>query len=224
MSTFTLRTSFTNADLEGFYATGTNIVVAKASGSSAPNVAWIVYQPLITNMMTWEEKYGIYASTVDIKNGVILTQMSQSPFPAIDGKAYILQHNCVFTPASEGGIPNSYCVLNDFDNLPRGYLTMGLFQDAILNGVTKTGSAVSATAVPYKGTAVMTPFTSVYLWSQTQVRSSMVVTNVTSRMTKVDFGGSVTEVSLQYDPSAGIFVPLPGLKLDTGIEIIHPKL
>jgi hypothetical protein len=222
MLTFTLKTGFTSADLERFYASGTNIVVAKPSGGGAPNVAWIVYRPLIKNEITWEENYGIYASNVDITNGAILTQISQTPFPALSGEIYPFTAAGFFGPSSQGGMENTYSAVNDYNNLPKGYLTMGLFQNANVDGVFLSGSAVSAAPVIYKSTAVMTPFTTVYLWSQSQVKSNTVVTNVTSQMTRVDFSGSVTEVSLQYDPSSGKFILSSGFKLAAGIEIVHP--
>ena len=73
MSTFTLNTAFTSADLERLHSTGTNVVVAKPSQDTVvPNVAWVVYRPLIDNRMTWEEEYGIYASNTDLINGATL--------------------------------------------------------------------------------------------------------------------------------------------------------
>ena len=74
----------------------------------------------------------------------------------------------------------------------------------------------------YQSTAVMTPFTTVYLWIQASVVSNTVVTTVTSPMTKVTFGGPVTDVKLRYDASSGIFLAVGGDEaLGAGIGVDH---
>ncbi|HXO19250.1 MAG TPA: hypothetical protein VOA87_04910 [Thermoanaerobaculia bacterium] len=210
MPTFTLNTTFTQDALTMLYTTGTNVVVAKpGSGGSSPNVAWIAFRPLMANGMTWQEQYGIYCSTSNIQNGALLTQMSQAPFPAADGQKYPMNATGFFGPPQTGGMPGSYTASNQYNNLAPngpGFLTFGLFQNASVNGNAMTGNAVSAAPVPYLSTAVMTPFTTIYLWTQSQVASNTVVTSVTSVQTEVTFGGSITTISMNFDPTTGGFV------------------
>ncbi|WP_438018264.1 hypothetical protein WMF18_03920 [Sorangium sp. So ce315] len=221
MPNFELNTTFTQDDLSRLYASGSNVIVAKPNVGGTPNVAWIVYRPLIDNQMTWEENYGIYASNIDIYNGAQLTQMSKTEFPARDGKIYTFGAAGFFGPPSPGGTKGSYTAVNQYDNLPKGYLTFGLFQDATVDGTLMRGSAVSAAAVIYNSTATMKPDTTIYLWIQSQVKSNSVVTNVTSPMTEVVFGGSVTTVSLVYDASSGQFMTAPKTGLVRGLELRH---
>ena len=72
----------------------------------------------------------------------------------------------------------------------------------------------------------MTPFTTIYLWVQSQVQSNSVVTLVTSPMTKVTFGGSVTHISLAYDPQTGTFISQEKAGLAEGLVLdqIAPSL
>lgn len=222
MPTFRLETAFNEQDLQRFLASGSNVVVAKPAGGGVPNVAWVVYRPLLANTMTWQEDYGIYASNAAIVNSAQLTQMSQTPYPAHADATYSLNPAGFFGPPTSGGVPSSYTAENAYDNLPKGYLTMGLYQDATVNGAPVQGNAVSAAAVIYQSTAVMTPFTTVYLWIQSSVVSNTVVTTVTSPMTKVTFGGPVTDVKLRYDASSGIFLPVGGDEvLGEGIGVDH---
>jgi len=210
MPKFTLKTSFTQESLTMLYATGTNVVVAKPSASdSSPNVAWVVFRPLQANTMAWEEQYGIYTSTQSIQNGATLDQMSATNFPATEGQVYTLGLFGFFGPPQGGGSQGSYTAVNQYNNLPPagpGYLTFGLFQNASVNGAAMNGNAVSAAPVPYRSTATMTPFTTVYIWTQSMVKSNTVVTTVTSTQTKVTFGGSTTSISLAFDPQTGGFV------------------
>lgn len=209
MPTFTLNTTFDQNSLTLLHATGSNVVVAKPNAGGSPNVAWVVYRPFVNNSMVWEEQYGIYASTSALTNGAHLTQMSATPFPATSGQIYPLLPAGFFGPPQPGGSPNSFTALNQYDNqAPNGpgFLTMGLFQNATVNGSDLTGNAVSAAGVPYLNSAQMTPFTNVYIWTQANVVGNSVVTTVTSVLTKVTFGGPVSEIDLAYDPSSGGFV------------------
>lgn len=224
MLSFMLETAFTQQDLDRIYTSGSNVVVAKPNNGGAPNVAWIVYRPLVDNVIEWEEQYGIYASNADVINGAVLTQMSQTDVPASDNVLYPFTPSGYFGPPESGGVSGSFTARNDYDNLPKGYLTMGLFQKATVNGSTGPANAVSAAPVIYRSKAQMTPFTTVYLWIQSQVRSNTVVTNVTSPQTRVTFGGGVTKVSLRYNANTGTFLPVGSLNGDIELDHVVPTL
>jgi hypothetical protein len=225
MSTaYTLNTNFSDADLARFKATGSKIVVAKPSDGGHPNVAWIVFHPSESNSMEWTEEYGIYASGVERVHGAVLTQMSSTAIPTIDGKIYEFADG-FFSPPTTGGAEGSFYALNSYVNPDdhRGYLTFGLYQDAKVNTKVIKGNAISAATVLFKSTAQMTPYTTIYLWVQSEVQSNTVLTLVTSPMTKVEFGGGITEVSLDYDPEKGTFIPAASVELPEGITLDHPE-
>lgn len=224
MLSFMLETAFTQQDLDRIFASGSNVVVAKPNNGGAPNVAWIVYRPLLDNAIEWEEQYGIYASNADVVNGAVLSQMSQTAIPAADNVVYPFTGAGYFGPAESGGVSGSFTARNDYDNLPKGYLTMGLFQKATVNGSTGPANAVSAAPVIFRSKAQMTPFTTVYLWIQSQVRSNSVITNVTSPQTRVTFGGDVTQVSLRYNANTGTFLSAGTLPGDVQLDHIVPTL
>ncbi|WP_222853181.1 hypothetical protein, partial [Massilia genomosp. 1] len=50
------------------------------------------------------------------------------------------------------------------------------------------------------------PYTTVYIWLASQVVSNSVVTQVTSPMTEVVFGGGNNTASLAYDSATGMFI------------------
>lgn len=210
MPNYELKVGFSDDDLIMLYATGTNVVIAKPSLGSTPNVAWQVFRPMQANTVTWEEKYGIYASSSDVVNGARLTQLSSVPIPAAINKLYTLEPQAIITGPGSGGSPDSYSLVNRWDVKP--YVTVGLYQDATVNGTDIKDNALSAAGVPLNSTAVMTPYTVVYIWLQSQVLSNTVVTNVTSPMTELEFGGGVNTISVVYDPSTGHFIPAPGAK------------
>jgi hypothetical protein len=217
MPNYALSISLTQQQLEIFYATGSNVVVAKPTEGGAPNVAWQVFRPLESNIVNWEEQYGIYASTVAVENGAQLTQMSRTSYPATEGKTYVLMADGSFGPPSGAGSQASYYAANAYPDKP--YLTLGLFQDATVNGQQVPGNAISAAPVLLESTAKMTPYTTLYIWLQSEVKSNTVVTEVTSPQTEVRFGGGTTEISLGYDSSSGKFVVKSGFELPEGAAV-----
>ncbi|MEM9546634.1 MAG: hypothetical protein AAGA77_11720 [Bacteroidota bacterium] len=226
---FKLDIAFTNEQLLAIYASGTNVIVAKppSSGSDSPNVAWQVIRPLQSNSLTWVEEYGIYTSTTKITDGAKLDQLSAVPLPAVQNKLYTLQPSGVITGPQQGGTANAYSLYNNFGSDPL-IMTVGLFQDASVNGTSIIGNAISAAPVLNQSTARMTPYTVVYVWLQSQVVSNSVVTDVTSPMTKVTFGGGENQISLKYDSYSGTFIPAAtnGMYNMTSVEIetIYPIL
>ncbi|MES2162568.1 MAG: hypothetical protein V4476_15520 [Pseudomonadota bacterium] len=203
---YELDLAFTNDQLQTLWITGTNVIVAKPSGGNSPNVAWQVFKPMAANALTWVESYGVYASTAQVTNGAQLTQLSSTGIPAAMEMLYTLEADGAISDPTTGGSANSFTLLNQFPT-SQGYMTIGLYQDAALNGTQIGANAVSAAPVLYQSTATMTPFTTVYIWLASQVVSNSVVTQVTSPMTQVTFGGGVNTASLAYDSQTGIFNP-----------------
>lgn len=205
---FTLKTAFTNTQLELLYATGTNVIVAKPARGSQPNVAWQVFRPMQANILKWSEEYGVYASTSVVTNGATLSQLSSVPVGAREDMLYTLEPNSIISGPVFGGMPGAFALMNNFGEKP--YMTVGLYQNANVNGIDMIGNAISAAPVLLQSTALMTPSNTVYIWLQSQVVSNTVVTMVTSPMTKLTFDDRTTEWSVTYDSASGYFVPAPG--------------
>ncbi len=211
MLQFSLSLSFEERDLQNIEDTDSKVVIAKPSESDDPNVAWLTFDPFPSNQVVWEEKYGIYASTAEIQNGAQLTQLASTGVPAAPDKIYTLLPAAYFSPPEGVGSKNAFTAINAFDNLPApANLTFGLYQDANVNGVDILGNAVSAAPVLFNSTAIMTPYTTVFVWIQSQIASNTVCTIVTSPLTQVTFGGEVDTVSLAYNPLGGNFIPTAG--------------
>jgi hypothetical protein len=221
---FDLSIAFTNEQLQTLFATGTNVILAKpAPGGNKPNVAWLVFRPLNANTVNWTEDYGIYASTQSAVSSGTLTKLSSVPLPAIAGKLYTLSPSGALTgPGTATDEPTSFSVLNQYgDGSTPPYMTVGLFQDATVNGTKILQNAISAAPVIYQSTAAITPFTTVYIWLASQVKGNSVVTSITSKMTELRFGGTITSLNIQFDSSTGTFIPASG---NETLRVIHPEL
>ncbi len=213
---YTLNINLTKKQVDLFHLTGQNVVIAKPTRGGASNVAWQVFRPLEGNHVKWEEQYGIYASTAKIENGAELTQLSQTGYPAMGSKTYPFLSSGTFGPPTGSGEPGTFYSVNGYTE--QSYLTFGLFQTASVNGQKVVGNAISAAPVLQGANVEMTPYTTLYVWLQSQVVSNTVVTRVSTPKTEVVFGGPTTEISLGYD-DAGHFVPQSGFELPEGAAV-----
>ncbi|WP_152985833.1 hypothetical protein [Aeromonas veronii] len=205
---YELDIAFTNDQLNTLWLTNTNVVIAKpSSDGGTPNVSWQVFRPMQANSVIWEEQYGVYASTSGISNGAKLVQLSSTGIPAETQSLYKLQASGAISNPTSGGVQGAFSLLNQY-NSATGYMTVGLYQNATVNGTQIAGNAISAAPVLYQSTAQMTPYTTLYIWLASSVASNCVVTNVTSPMTVLKFGGSVQNISIAYDSTTGKFLPV----------------
>lgn len=208
MITYRLDIAFTNDQLETIAATNTRVIVAKPTSGDEPNVAWQTFNPFQDNSLMWTESYGIYASNTEITHGAQLQQLSNTPIGAATNMEYTLDNAGVIMGPVDGGSANSFTLINQYNN--KDFITAGLFQDANVNGVEIIGNATSAAPVLLASTAVMTPFTTVYIWLQSNINGNTVITEVTSPMTRLTFGGGVNEISVNYNTASGRFLSVQG--------------
>lgn len=86
-------------------------------------------------------------------------------------------------------------------------LTFGLTQEALINTVKSGKKPLSAAYVLATQFIAMTPLTTLYAWLQAQLQSETIITKITGKHTKIKLGG-ITHMTLQYNPEAGVFVPV----------------
>lgn len=209
MPDYSLTLNINNDDLKRIRSGQYNVILAKPVGNGNPNVAWLSFDPLGTNTIKWTELFGLYASTVKLVHGATIDKVS-SINPAQDGVAYEFSASATFDPAS-AGTPEppkgSYLVENTMPFAAYPSLTMGLTQDATVNGQTHAGNPLNAVEVLSQFDVVFTPFTTVYIWLEANLQSQTVITKITDKAAIATFGGSVTSLSFTFDSAVGMFTP-----------------
>ncbi|MCY0910079.1 MAG: hypothetical protein OWR62_17045 [Sulfobacillus thermotolerans] len=85
-------------------------------------------------------------------------------------------------------------------------LVFGLAQDVQANGTQHTASPIHAQNVPSYPFATLTPYEKVKVYLHASATNGMVVTEVSSDVCVVTFGGDITTVTVRYEPSTGNFV------------------
>lgn len=200
---FKLQILFSVEQVENIEKAGLRVILAKQNPKGEVDVAWQAFSPMSFNKISWQENYGIYATTAGINHGAELKQLSWVPVGAASHKLYILQNSAKIAGPGIGGAANSFALENQYSH--KSMMTVGLFQDANVNGVDIVGNACSAAAVLTASTAIMTPHTSVSVWLQSDVESNTVVTTVTSPVSSFKFSDDITSLSIVYDSESGMF-------------------
>lgn len=229
MPRYQLNLQIDSQSLSMLRAAGQRITLGRSVNGGSPNVAWLVFSPLMSNTISWEEAYGLYASTVNLANGASIYPMSAVEPPAREGSTYPFLPSMYFGNPMQGGSPaGSYGIQNTAPPSSFPVLTFGLTQAAVVNGAGTPFQVASATQLLSQMSAVLTPSSTIYVWLQSMFGSSTFVGNVSGPTTRVTFGGSVTSQTLMYDPNRGVFVPVTAGASENAstdhVEVSEPSL
>jgi hypothetical protein len=229
VSKYSLNLQIDSQSLSMLRAAGQRITLGRFVNGATPNVSWLVFNPFMSNSVTWEDQYGLYASTASLMNGATITQMSAVSPPARDASTYRFLPSMTFSGPTPGGVPaGSYGIQNNAPPSGMPTLTFGLTQSAVVNGAGTAPQPVSATAMISNMMAVVTPNSSICVWLQSMYGSSTFIGNIMAPTTKVTYGGNVTSQTLAYDPNRGVFVPASmragESTAEDHIEISEPSL
>ena len=215
---YNLEIVFTDEQLDILNKNGAEIVVAKKGPVSGPNVAWQVWSPLKKNVLSWEERYGIYASDALYNNGVTLTKLAATPVGTLPGRCYNLGSDASISGPDGPALPGAFTITNNYP-CSDGYLTMGLYQDAVVNGTVVPGHAVAAALVLYERAAAMDPGPGIYIWLQTGRDGNTVVTKCRSQMTFLEFSREQDAMTVTYNAESGRFSAISSCLLTSPAEM-----
>ncbi|MGV2130162.1 hypothetical protein ACQZ4Q_04350 [Agrobacterium vitis] len=221
---YSLSLEFDTNVLANIKAAGQTVAIAKTVGTGTPNVLWLTVDPFQSNTVEWEEDYWIYASTVDVSNGASINKLTEvnpgaankltqvSPGPALDGGYYDLNVNSIFSPFRKNNsvlsvATGTYAAINNMNHEDYPSLTFGLSQTALVNQTLHERKPISAQTVLAKQSVRMTPFTEVYLWLQSEYKSQTIITEISGTTSVAQFGDSITDIAVKYDPIHGLFGP-----------------
>ncbi|HVG34713.1 MAG TPA: hypothetical protein VM911_16710, partial [Pyrinomonadaceae bacterium] len=104
---YQINISIDSAGLQSIYNTGQYVTFVKSvltsplAGGNLP-IAWISFQPLEENQVTWIENYYIYTTTTMLQSGATISMTSQTGEPVQTGWTYTFAHG-QFTGAAGGG-------------------------------------------------------------------------------------------------------------------------
>ncbi|BAW79795.1 hypothetical conserved protein [Candidatus Nitrosoglobus terrae] len=209
MPDYSLQLLIDEKDLPVIKGAGQYITLAKPVNSNSPNVIWLSVDPFSSTEVSWQEQYGIYASTTAVQQGATITKLSETGIPAQDGAYYTLSASAVFTgPYFNESVPaGTWAAQNSVPYSQYQSLTFGLSQSALVNQKPINRKPLSAASVLANQSIEMTPFTNIYVWLQAVFSSETIISRIIGKYTIARFGNGVNNITLKYEPNLGVFVP-----------------
>ncbi|WP_437588276.1 hypothetical protein [Sorangium sp. So ce1000] len=173
---YQLNIAIDDNGLQTIYSSGLAVtlvksVVANPLASGSLPIAWVQFQPLESNLVTWIENYYAYASTTIAKSGATIAMTSRAPTPLQTGWTYTFS-TAQFT-GTPGGPSGTYTVDNQMD----GNFSFGLAQQATVNNV-PTLAPLNTQSVPYNMSATFTPQEEISIFLSSCVDNGAVMSQV----------------------------------------------
>ncbi|RQS11956.1 hypothetical protein DIE07_10255 [Burkholderia sp. Bp9002] len=214
---YQISISIDNAGLDtiynsGLYVTLVKSVVAQPLAQGNLPIAWIAFQPLQQNQITWQEQYTMYASTTVLQAGATIQMTSQSTAPVQTGWLYTFQ-NGQFNGASGGGASTF-----NLQNEQQGNFSFGLAQTAIVNNV-QVNAPLNAVSVPYNMSATFTPQEQLSLFLASYSNNGSVISQVASNALVITLSSQNPYASVGFNDATNTFY-LNQTVLRTGLDYV----
>jgi hypothetical protein len=200
MSTYKLTINLETQDVKDINVAQQRItMVKKVGGSSGSKVAWVSFNPFEHNEVTWDAKYGIYASSTTVQNGSEIYKTS-AVNPAICELSYPFENGTFSAPVS-GDTPNAYGIKNQYSQ----QFTFGLAQSVTANGCKFDASPLNAVPVLSMQTSTFTPIEKIEVFLHSNFNNGVVISDITSKALELDFTND-QNITIRYDKTVGQFV------------------
>ncbi|AOJ71383.1 MULTISPECIES: hypothetical protein [Burkholderia] len=175
---YQINISISNTGLNTIYQNGLHVTLVKSVISDPLQqgnlpIAWVTFQPLQLNQISWQEQYTMYATTTVLQAGATIMMTSQTGAPIQTGWTYTFER-AQFTGA-DGGSPSTFNLLNS----QAGNFSFGLAQQAVVNNV-PVAAPLNAVPVAYNMRASFTPIENLSLFLASYSNNGSVISQVAS--------------------------------------------
>jgi hypothetical protein len=202
METYTLELSIAEPALVRL-GSGCAVLIAKATGGKAPNVAWLAIPAAARTTIRWEERYGVYASETPLRCGAEV-DVRTLVYPARDRHVYAYAGGRFGVPVYEAGVPHGHF---DVRNDEQATVTFGLLQRASVDS-RPVLSPLSAVVLPADFRADFTAVPRLYVWAQPAAAAHGIVTEIPAVAEALEFDGASPAKSCRYDAETTAFIEL----------------
>ena len=189
--------------LNNIYAAGQAVTLVKSVVSNplvSGNlpIAWLNFQPLMQNQVTWIENYYIYATTTQLQAGATIKQSSVTTVPVQTGWDYTFKSG-QFSGA-QGGATGTY----NMDNQQGSGFSFGLAQQAVVNNVS-TMAPLNAIPVLVNEGASFTPYETISVFLSASVDNGVVLSQVSSNALAVTLRSQNPSATIGFNDTNNTF-------------------
>ncbi|KUZ65821.1 hypothetical protein WI36_26060 [Burkholderia ubonensis] len=201
---YQINISISSKGLDTIYDSGLFVTLVKSvisnpiSGGNLP-VAWVAFQPLHENQVSWEEQYTMYATTTTLQAGATIKMTSQTDTQIQPGWIYTFERG-KFSEA-QGGDPGTFNLRNQQST---GSFSFGLAQPVLINNV-QTSSPLNAVPVPYNVNATFTPIQKLSLFLSSYSNNGSVITAVASNALNITLTSTSPQANVGFNDQTNTF-------------------
>lgn len=181
MSKFQLTIELSAEDTSKLNSEGFMIAIVR--GKHTPDSIqpiWNLLSPFETNVLAWDNTYGLYASHDPIEVETVITA-SSTQYPAQQGVIYPFQNN-VFGDPSGATPPNTFATINKTTEA----ISFGLLQTIISNGTTYDERPVTVASLSVMTTGTFEPSDDVSVFLYQKVENGTIVAKTEGPVLVVD--------------------------------------
>lgn len=203
MTTYQLNFDIKEEDLNKINGASQCLTIVKsANGSNFANqhpVAWLAFPPMGTDLVSWTEKYYMYATHTLIESGAIIQMSSMTKQPLEEGSLYTFTKNNVFVSSSNGAQG-----VFDLSNQAQD-MTFGLAQKAVVNQVS-TSAPLNAIDVLFNEQASFEPEETLSIFLSSYSNNGCVISQVASNALVVTLTSVNPVANIGFDGTNNVFV------------------
>jgi len=180
------------------YVTIVKSVVSNPLADGNLPIAWIAFQPLQTNLVSWMENYTIYATSTVLQSGATISQTSVTGAPVQTGWTYTFASGQF--AGAQGGAGSTY----NMSNQQNGMFSFGLSQQAMVNNV-PVNAPLNAMPVLYNEGASFTPEETVSIFLSSSSNNGVVLSQVASNALTVTLTSQNPNASIGFNDTTNSF-------------------
>jgi len=201
---YQINITIDSAGVQAINAAGQFVTFVKSITSSPAEtgnlpVAWLSFSPFMSNSVTWQESYYLYATTTVITSGATIQETSQTPAPAQEGPIYTFAQG-IFTPGAQGSAL-TYNMLNSQGST----LTFGLAQMATVNGNNAT-APLNAVTILNNENASFTPIETISIFLSSFNNNGTVISQVASTALVVELTSQEPVANVGFNDATSQFI------------------
>ncbi|WP_394822971.1 hypothetical protein [Pendulispora albinea] len=212
---YQLNIDISSKGLSNIYDSGQTVTLVKSvvtdplSGGNLP-VAWLAFQPLQSNQVTWMVTYYMYATTTVIQSGATIKMTSKTDTPVQAGWTY------PFAQGQFGSVSGTGSTYNVENQSAQGKYQFGLAQQALVNNV-QTIAPLNAVPVLYNESATFTPKENISIFLSGATDNGSVISQVSSKALAVTLTSQNPVANIGFNDTTNTFY-LVGQSLQSPAE------
>lgn len=180
---------------------GQKVTLVKSAQQKARQIAWVTFDPMQNNTVSWTEEYGLYATTTQLEEGAVIRQTANTTTPIQLNWVYTFAEN-VFDGGQRNKDADGAFYLTNADGKPN--LSFGLTQTVNVQG-TVVNAPLNAVHVLNGQHASFTPIETVSIYLSDIEDNGVVISDIASDALVVELTSANNTATIGFNAESSTF-------------------